>query len=101
MGLRIGFKIHEHFWNIFWRYRNEKLALFMEYASKHFGGFCFLQPQKKEDAQTTKSLSRPSEPVTDLLGLGKSTADRLLSFQNIYCTVAIFIAFGGGELRRT
>uniref|UniRef100_U3FYZ0 Stromal membrane-associated protein 2-2 n=1 Tax=Micrurus fulvius TaxID=8637 RepID=U3FYZ0_MICFL len=38
-------------------------------ASKDFGGFCSLQPQKKEDPQTTKGLSRPSEPVIDLLGL--------------------------------
>ncbi|KAG8143033.1 putative Stromal membrane-associated protein [Naja naja] len=29
-------------------------------------------PQKKEDPQTTKSLSRPSEPVIDLLGLAGS-----------------------------
>ena len=36
--------------------------------------FSPFQPQKKDDPQQRKSPSRSSEPVMDLLGLGKSLA---------------------------
>uniref|UniRef100_A0A8C7E6N0 Small ArfGAP2 n=1 Tax=Naja naja TaxID=35670 RepID=A0A8C7E6N0_NAJNA len=53
-----------------------------------------LRPQKKEDPQTTKSLSRPSEPVIDLLGLDVPVSSALPNGTSSSCLEKDLDLFG-------